>query len=202
MSITPAVWSAIAASFAALSSLFLMLIHRRNLLESVRPELVIVGWRRETLHAEGEKQDTITVEQLRNVGRGISLRTVIYAHHFEDSGRVTTGFANLFHVIAPGESVSVEQNIWLMWKNSDEQSTAHLPITIEIISMDVRNVRHCTIYKLLAIQPPCDHVMNVAPGLSISDRSTSSEGPCVRHTRVFISKGFRNIASRLKLRSR
>jgi hypothetical protein len=44
--ITAAFWSAIAASFAALFSFITMMIQRRNLLESVRPDLILIGWDR------------------------------------------------------------------------------------------------------------------------------------------------------------
>jgi len=68
--ITAATWSAIAASFSALSSFLIMLIHRRNLLESVRPELILDDWSR---LAEGEgdtTHDVLVFTAVRNVGRG------------------------------------------------------------------------------------------------------------------------------------
>lgn len=46
MSNATAIWSAVAASFAALSTFFTILPHRRNLVESMRPELVLLGWAR------------------------------------------------------------------------------------------------------------------------------------------------------------
>src|SRR5262245_14516654 len=72
-----AFWSAVAASFSALSSFLIFCIHRRNLLESVRPELVLMGWTRgrrgqgETMH------EFISFQTLKNVGRGMALRIVL-----------------------------------------------------------------------------------------------------------------------------
>ena len=67
---TAAFWSAVAASFAALSSLLIFLVQRRTLLESARPELILDGWSRETV-GQGEGQhEVIAFQTIRNVGRG------------------------------------------------------------------------------------------------------------------------------------
>ena len=64
-----AIWSAIAASFSALSSILIMLIQRRNLQETVRPEIVLEEWSR---HSEGEGDgayEVIVFQKIRNVDR-------------------------------------------------------------------------------------------------------------------------------------
>lgn len=68
-----AIWSAVAASFAALASLLIMLIQRRSLLESVRPELVLTGWGRAARGEGNGTHEVITFETIKNVGRGAAL---------------------------------------------------------------------------------------------------------------------------------
>ena len=72
-SFTSAFWSAVAATFAALSSLLLMLIHRRNLIESIRPELVLTGWTRSERGERDKNREAIRIATIKNVGRGAAL---------------------------------------------------------------------------------------------------------------------------------
>src|SRR5262245_50736519 len=70
---TAAFWSAIAATFSAISAFVVMMIQRRALLEAARPELVVDGWGREY---RGEGEDTyevITIKKIWNVGKGAAL---------------------------------------------------------------------------------------------------------------------------------
>jgi hypothetical protein len=64
-----AIWSAVAASFAALAAFLSFLTQRRNLLESVRPEIVLDGWTRIS--------PGLRFTSIRNVGRGSALHIVI-----------------------------------------------------------------------------------------------------------------------------
>jgi len=75
MKLDSAIWSAVAASFAALSAFLTMRIHRRNFIESVRPELVLEDWTRTE-----QRSDTITFRRIRNVGRGPAFRIMLNCH--------------------------------------------------------------------------------------------------------------------------
>ena len=67
---SPVIWSAIAASAAAVSAFLLYRILRQELLESVRPQLVLTNWSR-TTEGEGEQvHDVIEFKRIKNVGRG------------------------------------------------------------------------------------------------------------------------------------
>src|SRR5262245_47713927 len=68
LEITPSFWSAIAATASAVTAMLAMRIQRRNLLESVRPELVLDRWTRTR-----EPHDVIGVGVVRNVGKGVAL---------------------------------------------------------------------------------------------------------------------------------
>jgi hypothetical protein len=77
LSSAAAIWSAIAASFAAFSSFLVMRIQRRTLLESIHPELVLNGW---TRRAEGQgdvADEVIAFRTLSNMGRGAAFQIMI-----------------------------------------------------------------------------------------------------------------------------
>ena len=77
--LTAAIWAAIAATFSAISSLLIVLIQRRNLLESVKPELVLTGWERTPRGQGGSAQEVISFKTIRNVGRGPALHVILMA---------------------------------------------------------------------------------------------------------------------------
>ena len=83
-SIAPTIWSAVAASFAALSAVLMVFIQHRNLVESARPELVLAGWSRKVGQGEGA-HDVIAFQTIRNVGRGPALHLSLNAHHMTDN---------------------------------------------------------------------------------------------------------------------
>ena len=72
-----AIWSAVAASFAALSSFLMMLIQRRNLMESVRPEMVLTGWSRREEGQGDAAHEVIAIQMIKNVGRGPALNIML-----------------------------------------------------------------------------------------------------------------------------
>lgn len=176
--IDAATWSAIAATFAAISSLLIMLIQRRNLLESARPELVLVGWER---HTRGEGQSThevISFKTVRNVGRGVALNVHVNSSHFEDNCPVATLSTTRLPILAVNEANDVNGEITVWWKNvkPDAQGNKFLPIIITILCWDSRNIRHETKYTLLGVEliqgvRVCDEI---APGIMLGSRTTTA----------------------------
>ena len=73
----PAIWSAIAATFSAIAAILILKIQRQNLLESVRPELVIGGWVRHERRSENPDYEKISFETIKNVGRGPALHVTL-----------------------------------------------------------------------------------------------------------------------------
>src|SRR3989338_10928939 len=132
-----------------------MLVHRRNLLESVRPELVLVGWTRGTRGTGEEEHQVLGFRTIRNVGRGAALNV-----HFqllqETASRPTAMLSTTrLPIIAPNESIDVNSEIILWWKNVPaECEHRHLSIEIPIGHMDSRNMRHETLYTLFVVEPP------------------------------------------------
>jgi hypothetical protein len=183
MSDTPAaVWSAIAATFSALASFLIWRIHRHNLLDSVRPELVVLGWSRR-LEGSGETScDILSFSFIRNVGRGTAFNVLICGdfNRVTESYEVTGGYVP---IIAPNETVQVNTDIYLSWESVREGhcKTKFLPIEVTLWSSDSKSMRHATVYHLRAMRGPATIIegteppgypWQVAPWVAVSERRT------------------------------
>jgi hypothetical protein len=172
---TAAHWSAVAATFSALSSLLIMMIQRRNLLESARPELVLGGFDR-VVHPNGS--DLIVFREIKNVGRGPALHL-----HFESFGTVdnrpTFVMASArLPIVAANETIPLNAQIHLWWENVPEKDgSQQLFVPITITCWDSRDFRHKTRYQLFAValSPNKAHVMDsIAPGVMLAMRTTTT----------------------------
>lgn len=172
-----AIWSAVAASLSALSAFLVMRIQRRNLLESVRPEIVLTGWGRQTKGAGDSAHDVITVQILRNVGRGPALSVVVNATGTFRENRPTYGMSTVYlPIVAPNETVDINSEIGVWWKNvaAVEGDDRYVGLRVRIHCWDSRGMRHETRYTAVASQRTHHVVMAnaVAPGLMLSTRVT------------------------------
>jgi heme exporter protein D len=185
-----AIWSAVAASFAALSSFLIMLIQRRNLLESVRPELVLIGW---TRTAEGQvdaAHEVIAFQTIKNVGRGAALHIHLNAFH-EVAHRPTAVLSTTrIPILATNEATDVNRRIVVSWQNVEpNEGVKHLAITITIFCWDSRGMRHETRYSLFAVELS-PHVVvadEIAPGVVLTHRTTTTRS--VRVLKLFSKLG-------------
>jgi len=173
MKLDSAIWSAVAASFAALSAFLTMRIHRRNFIESVRPELVLEDWTRTE-----QRSDTITFRRIRNVGRGPAFRIMLNCHVEAGNRPQAVCSSRWVPLIAAGESIELEGDIHIWWDNVEAQpdGSKYLSVPVEILYSDRREWRYKTIYPLLA-SPPTDNVLVVdaiVPGVMLSDRKCKS----------------------------
>ena len=179
-SITPATWSAAAATFSAITAFIVMLIQRRNYLEVARPELVFTGWSR-TQEAKSNR-DYIRIATLRNVGCGPALN-VMTSVNFEEIGRPAAVMSSFRSpILAAGESVDFDGDITLWWapQGTPVNPRATMVFDIRIYCWDARNRRHETIYTLVVI-PVSQHrglSQSVAPGVMIHHRATHSTPVC------------------------
>jgi hypothetical protein len=73
----PVIWSAVAATFSALSSWLIWRTQRRNLLESVRPEIMLDQWVRRSLGEAEHKHEQLIFSELKNIGRGSALHLYV-----------------------------------------------------------------------------------------------------------------------------
>ena len=176
--ITAATWSAIAALFSALSSFLIMLIHRRNLLEAARPELILDGWSR-VAGGEGDTaHEVLGFTTLRNVGRGPALHTVINCFHKVANRPTAVMGTERLAIVAPNDSAAVQGRIVLWWKNVPTQDgVKFLPLVISILCWDSRGFRHETLYTLMAVEqlPTVDIANAVAPGVGFGTRTTKAQ---------------------------
>jgi heme exporter protein D len=173
-----AFWSAVAASFSALAAVAAILIQRRNLLDSVRPELVLTGWARQARVDGDSARDIVTVRSIKNVGRGPALHVNINGSHFDGNRPVALMSTIRMPILAPNEEMAIEGEIVLWWKNVAPESDGPkmLPVNIRIYSWDSRNMRHETRYSLAAFELQKNHFVadGVAPGLMLMTRGTIS----------------------------
>ena len=175
-----AIWSAVAATFAAISSLLIFWTQRRNLLESVRPELVLTDWNRR-VEGEGDAaDDRISFQTIRNVGRGAALHIYIHlsASHMNEN-RPTAILPSLRLSILPADEASeVNGEIIVWWKNVKPSAQPHkyLSITVVIFCWDSGGMRHETRYRLFALESWKNAVLadTIAPGVMLGSRESTT----------------------------
>jgi len=119
-----AVWSAVAATFSALSAFTVMRIQRRNLLESVRPDLFPVEWSRSVPGHGGSKHEVVKFKYVTNVGRGTAFNVVVAGWVTSEAGDFPPALVYTYRiaVVAPGESVKVDEGIEVWWDNIIEDA--------------------------------------------------------------------------------
>jgi hypothetical protein len=192
-----AVWSAVAATFAALSSFLIMLTQRRNLLESVRPELVLTDWGRREAGSNDTRYEEVIFGTIRNVGRGAAIHVLFLAdeHGLVDKDWVTPTnpptdgpFCGRIAVLAPNETIKIDGRVSLWWKNVKETQPLaqvfdpgrQIWFTIVLCCWDTRGLRHETHYTLYVQERTPWGRMGfcgddeVAPGVVWAFRKTSA----------------------------
>lgn len=174
---TAALWSAVAATFAAISSLLMVFIQRRNLLELVRPELILTGWSRRSEGQDSAGHEVIGFQSLKNVGRGVALH--LHLHAFEEAGNcpIAALSTTRLPILACNETADVNGEIVVFWQNvKPQQGIKFLPITVTIFCLDSRGMRHETRYKLLAVELLAAVSLSdyIAPGVALTTRTTTT----------------------------
>jgi hypothetical protein len=194
-----AIWSAVAASFAALSSFLTMRIQRRNLLESIRPELVLIGWERWTENGEGTGTDILRFRTIKNVGRGVA-----YHIYMSQGGKVVIPLAagllatRVPVILGANEPAEIDGQIMLWWENVklNELGLRETYIIARIFCMDSCGVRYETQYNLLAAELssiPLVMSNEIAPRVALLGRRTTTQS-----LRWFCLKGkARHVSARL-----
>jgi len=156
MSIYAAFWSAIAASFAALSSAAIYLVQRRNLYELARPELILTNWTRREVSHNDRPCTILRIDNLRNIGKGSALHLYMNSFEVADDNRPTSvSSTRLMDVVPVGESVMISHDITVFWNNvsTTAESGKVLSTRIEITCYDtIGHHIHHTKYELLLSQ--------------------------------------------------
>jgi hypothetical protein len=171
MALDTATWSAIAATASAFAagasvvcSFLVMRIQRNNLLASVRPELVLDGWRREVVGQGDAERDVIVFSFVKNVGKGSALRVRIDCDFALNNRPIAVMTTIPLSILAPEELREVNGNITIWWKNvpGNGSESKYLPLRIRIFCWDVREVRHETAYHLFVIQGDDSRILGTA----------------------------------------
>ena len=149
---TAAVWSAVAAIFAAISSFLIFLIQRANLRASVRPELILTDWER---HVEGEgdaAREVLCFRNIRNVGRGAAMHVHLNLDWSGDPPTAALGTISR-PILAPGEVDQVDAQIHLFWKNvAPQKGMKFIHIKLVIFCWDTVGNRYETRNSLLVVE--------------------------------------------------
>lgn len=168
-----AMWSAVAASFAALSSFLIMLIQRRMLHESLRPEVVLDDW---TRAVEGPA-DTVVFSKIKNVGRGAAFNVMVsgFVNKTADNKPTSILSATRLPLVAPNESVDVKGEITIFWSNI-EGPRKHALLKVRVLCWDSKSDRRYDTQYVLFVTPTdgswgISHEM-VAPWVMSHDRVT------------------------------
>ncbi len=176
---TAAVWSAVAAIFAAASSFMIFLIQRGNLRASVRPELVLTDWER---HVEGEgdaAREVLCVRNIRNVGRGAAMHVFINLDRSGDPPTATLGTISR-PIVAPDGVSQIDAQISLWWQNvAPFKGMKLLHIKLVIFCWDSRGRRYETRYSLLVVELSENVTVawttdTIAPGVTLGWRHVTS----------------------------
>lgn len=176
--LTAAQWSAVAATFSAISAFGSMLINRRNLLEAARPELVLSGWHRASSGSGENAHEILSFSSIKNVGRGPAIHVVINCFHLVADRPVAVMGTERLPILAPGGSENVTAHIALWWKNvpTGGNGARLLSFPITVLSWDSRGFRHETTYRLNAIElsPTVSIGDEIAPGVGFQTRTTTA----------------------------
>lgn len=172
------VWSAIAASFSAIAAISILRIQRINMLDAVRPEIVLLGWERKTSPASDQELEYLCFKRIKNIGNGPALRVYINSFKTHENKPQFMLSTKRLSVLPVGEEYEINGEILMCWKNVAKQAGArYLMIDIEVLSWCSKNYRHKTSYKLMVMQSVEGHVVGgcdeVAPGVMMSTRSTT-----------------------------
>jgi hypothetical protein len=181
----------VTALASAVLSFLVFRVQRRNLLESVRPEIVLTGWGR---RAEGPLE-VVTVRSIRNVGRGTALRMLV-----QGGTEAMPGPLRAIPILAANETYELNLEVVLWWRDALDGRT--LPLVVRVSCWDSRSICHETEYRLVVHHSSSNVLFadEIAPRVSFSGRSTRSTPMWRRGLAVRWRKAIRSVrttASRL-----
>ena len=157
--------AAVAAMFSALSSLLIWRVQRSNLLESVRPELVLLDWSRVPPKVAGT-HDSTRFAAIKNVGRGSAFNLWVRAT-YEDSGQETSAMSDRrFPILAVNEQITVRDAHVFVWFSAAPPRAA--VATVFVTCWDSRGNHYETRYDLVIVHESGIRTLmadTIAPGV-------------------------------------
>jgi len=157
-----------------------MIYHRRNLLESYRPELVLNGFKIVTDSSPKNPKKIIKIESIKNVGRGAAYHIVAGGNEGHNAHSVNLYPLTNLPILAPNETASINGEILVFLKhinpNHDEKL---IPVHIKIYYSDSHGRRYITQYKLTFSDHTGREAFEIAPGVTASRKTTVLSTACV-----------------------
>lgn len=147
---TASIWSAVAASFSAMSAITIALIHRLNRIDSSRPEILLDGWSR-VERSQGEKKyDVLKVNKIRNTGKGSALHVSVNSAKFSGENPVVIMSTVNISIIPSGNEVDINSELSPYWKSIKPDDAGHknFHLKIRVLCWCTSGYRHETIYQL------------------------------------------------------
>lgn len=171
-----AIWSAIAASFAALSSFLIYRTSLRNLRLTARPDIILEKWSRVSEDTGNEK---IRFSEIGNIGNGTAQHIYINSFATTEDDRPTYSMStSRVPVLAKDANIPVNNEIHICWKNVPEakNGSKHLSINIKILYWDTIGIRHAKQYRLFVLEDRNGLIAtgSIAPGISLGPLITNS----------------------------
>jgi hypothetical protein len=155
-----------------------MMIQRRNLLESVRPELVIPLWDRWKAKPGDLGCEVVSFRTIKNVGRGAALHIHLQAFHEVDNRPTIVLPTTRLPILAANEEISVDGEITLWWQNVEPNDSGFkdLSINLSAFCIDARGMRHETRYDLHVVELGANVAVmdEIAPGVMLGSRTTTT----------------------------
>lgn len=153
---TPAIWSAVAASLSALAAWFSFLLNRRNAVDSTRPDLVLEGWGLEVTETPGQHpKGTLHIDATKNLGRGPARHVWIEVINPEKQGVICRTRYNKPTSLHPSESKQIACSTEFEWKDGkcitiEEKNSICYFYVLELVLhyWDTRNYKHELTYLL------------------------------------------------------
>jgi len=186
MSEWAAIWSAVAATFSAITAIFFWRLEKLNFHSNARPDIVITGWKRE----EAGEHDKLYFSNIENVGLGSALYININSSSNADDDRSITSMSSIQEsLIPPGGSLEVKGEIFIWWKHAPgSPGKKFIPIIIEVYCWDTTGIRHLTKYALNVHEGGIYGNNIVAPGVVLGRRSVNSDAVWMLKLKMKLSK--------------
>jgi hypothetical protein len=173
--------------FAALAAFLTFVVQRRELLESVRPELLLSSWTRDTTPGANPPSDRLLITYLQNVGRGTAFHVRVHCIARQGGTLVAVLPPHQIPIVAVAEQITIAETLTLLFQNVVKgRDTKTLGITVHATCWDSRGTEYDVQYRLFILEPP--------KGFLNADELAHG----VRHERIVVVRA----AWRTKLRSR
>lgn len=149
--ITPAAWSAVAATCSVFCSAMMLWINRRNFIESVKPQVLFDGWEMVPEQNSKWQAEIIKIRKLRNVGKGPALFGWINQRFDEHPGFGMT--TRSVPYIPPNGEIELNLEAQVVWDFIKEREPGSgvkmIAPAIDIWVWDSHGRRHDARFQLL-----------------------------------------------------